>query len=855
VRFTLQTLFTLRAIVGGGIWLSAFIPIASADEGTSAGEQGAGFESAAAAAIGLGDPGQLTSLSVQTGRETDGRVVLRGKESRQQLLVTGHYATGQRRDLTRQVTYDVVPQGMIQVDSTGWVTPIGGGQVEIKVTHATGVESSISVEVGDWDDIPQVNFANQIVPIFTKLMCNSGGCHGKSGGQNGFRLSLLGFEPLEDHEHLLMESQGRRLSIALPEHSLLLLKATGRVPHGGGAPIEVGDHSYRLIRRWIAQGAPLGDANVARVASIEVLPKNRVMPRNANQQLVVVAHYEDGTTEDVTAMAQYDPNVAEMAEISSTGRVKIMDQTGDVAVMVRYQSRVAVFRATIPLGAPVDQLPHSRNFVDQLVFKKFKLLGLPPSPVCDDATFLRRASVDITGRLPAVDEVQSFLADGSPDKRDRWIDTLLASGGYADLFANKWSAILRNKRIDTRSRRGSFAFHHWIRAALHENLPYDELVRGIVTATGEVGRNPPVVWYREVNEVHEQVEDTAQLFLGLRIQCARCHHHPFEKWSRHDYYSFAAFFSRVGRKPGTQPLEERIFHRRGTATAVNPKNGQTVKPAGLGDEPLELAPETDPRHALVDWMTGPENHFFAHALVNRYWKHFFGRGLVNPEDDLRATNPATNPELLDHLSRHFISTGFDLKDLIRTICQSTTYQLSSLPNEFNQQDSQNFSRFYPRRLSAEVLLDAIDQVAGTTTSLAGLPPGTRAVQLPDSGSKLYFLRVFGRPNAATACECERSNNANLAQSLHLINSPQIHDKITSDSGRAALLTADQKRTNEMKIHELLLSALNRYPTADEIARLTAYLEKKAAENEGNARRGFEDVVWALVNTKEFLFNH
>ena len=804
---------------------------------------------------GMGEAGQLLAVSLETGRNVDGHFLLQGTDSRQQLVVTGEYDSGQRNDLTRDVFYESSPPGVVSVSSTGLVMPLANGQAEIKASHATGVSSSMSVVVEGWNEIPLVNFPNQIVPIFTKLSCNGGGCHGKSGGQNGFRLSLLGFEPAEDYEHLLKEARGRRLSVATPDQSLLLLKVTGATPHGGGQRMEVSDPTYRLIHRWIAQGAPFGDPAAAKVAAIEVFPKSRIMPTGGKQQLVVVAHYTDGGSEDVTALAQFDTNVAGMAEVNERGQVEILEQTGDVAVMIRYQSQVAVFRATIPLGAPVEELPPTRNFVDDLVFKKLKLLGVPPSRVCSEEEFLRRVTIDLTGRLPTLEEVESFLGDTTPDKRDRWIETLLASRSYADYFANKWTVILRNKRNGSGSRRGTYAFHYWVRRALHRNLPYDQFVRGIITASGEIGVNPPVAWYREVNELNEQVEDTAQLFLGLRIQCARCHHHPFERWSRRDYHSFAAFFSRVGRKPGSRPGEERIFHQRGVATAVNPKNGETISPAGLGARPLELTPETDPRHALVDWMVSPDNPHFAPTLVNRYWKHFFSRGLVDPEDDIRETNPATNPELLNALARQFIDTGFDLKGLIRTICQSSTYQLSSEPNRFNAEDKQNYSRYYPRRLQAEVLLDSIDQVAGAVTQFDGMPSGTRAVQLPDSGFDVYFLKVFGRPEADSACECERAGDASLAQSLHLINSADLLGKMSADSGRAARLAGDVQRDHDEKIEELFLIAMCRRPTAEEASALIGYVERKTTGENANARQAYEDVMWMLLNTKEFLFNH
>ncbi len=488
--------------------------------------------------------------------------------------------------------------------------------------------------------------------------------------------------------------------------------------------------------------------------------------------------------------------------------------------------------------------------------KKLRLLGLPPSPVCDDATFLRRVTIDVAGRLPTRAEAEEFLKDTSPDKRDRAIDRLATSTDYADYFANKWSAILRNQRSDETLRRGNYVFHNWIRQAMFDNMPYDKFVGSIVAATGEVGSHPPVAWYRQVDELNEQVEDTAQLFLGLRIQCARCHHHPMEKWSQNDYYSFSAFFSRLGKKPGVEPSESRIVHQIGPATATYPKTGTVVRPAGFGGSSLDLSPTQDPRQSLVKWMTGKENPFFARALVNRYWKHFFGRGLVDPEDDLRETNPATNPELLDALAAHFVESGFDLQDLVKTICKSNSYQLCSEPNESNKDDQQNFSRCYPRRLQAEVLLDAVDNLLGQSTKFAGVPLGTRAVQLPDSGFDSYFLTAFGRPQAVSACECERTGEASLAQSLHLTNSESLQRQLSADGGRAAKLATDTTRDYDEKIRELYLTAFAREPKQEERQRLASYLSKAAEAGDMVAiRAAYEDAIWALVNTKEFVFNH
>jgi hypothetical protein len=708
-----------------------------------------------------------------------------------------------------------------------------------------------------------------IVPIFTKTGCNGGGCHGKAAGQNGFRLSLLGFEPEEDYGFLVSEARGRRVFPAAPDRSLLLLRATGELPHGGGKRMDKESDEYQLLRRWIAQGMPYGNRNDPTVEHIEIIPQERLMPLEGDQQLVVLAHYTDGSVEDVTRRALYESNQKDIAEVDGQGWVQLRQQPGDVAVMVRYDGHVGVFRATIPLGAPMDTLPNPNNFIDEKVFAKLENLGIPPSGLCDDATFIRRVTLDVAGRLPTEAETHAFLSDTRLNKRDRWIDHLLDGPDYADYFANKYSALLRNRRDNGKEKRGSFAFHSWIRDSFYDNKPYDQFVREILTASGEITQNPPTAWYREVNQAQEKLEDTAQLFLATRLKCAQCHHHPYERWSQRDYYQFSAFFSRVGRKSGGYPEEESIYHKSGRASATHPKSKENLSPAGLGATPVSLEPEEDPRTALAEWITQPENPFFARALVNRYWKHFLNRGLVEPEDDMRDTNPPTNPELLEALAEHFVSSGFDLKDLVRQICRSRTYQASATPNEFNAIDTQHFSRHYPQRLEAEVLLDAVDEVTGTGTHFTGLPPSFRAVQLPDNSfnQDYYFLTVFGRPESASACECERSMDASLAQSLHMLNSKSIQEKILSESGTAAGFANDDPGKDNDNIRSLFLSALSREPTDAEMRQAKDYLHRSPrirVDEQGQAlppddkrdrRESFEDLIWMMLNMKEFLFNH
>ena len=707
-----------------------------------------------------------------------------------------------------------------------------------------------------------LNFTNDIVPIFTKASCNSGGCHGKASGQNGFKLSLLGFEPGEDFEHIVKEARGRRVFPAAPDQSLLLTKAINSTPHGGGKKLDPKSDEYAILRKWISIGMPWGKDTDPKIVSIEVQPTAKTMTLKSEQQLKVLAKYSDGYVRDVTRSALYEPNDKSMAETTEGGLVKMFDLPGEVAVMIRYQGKIAVFRGTAPLGAPVVSLPKSKNFIDDLVFNKLKTLGLPPSDPTDDNTFIRRVTIDVAGRVPTPAEVQSFVSDANPKKREALVDKLLASDEYADYFAGKWSALLRNKRAEPKDARGNFVFHRWIRDSLADNKRYDEFVRDVLTASGDINSMPPVAWYRQAKDTTIQMEDTAQLFLGQRLQCAQCHHHPFEKWSQQDYYGFAAFFTTVSKKPTNLPGEDVIFSKRAEAQAINLRTKQPVKPTGLGSPTLSIAPEDDPRIALADWMGSKENPFFAKALVNRYWKHFFNRGLIEPEDDMRDSNPPANPELLDALAKSFVASGYDLKQLIRTITQSTTYQLSAVPNKHNAIDRQNFSRYYPKRLQAEVLLDAINNVLDAKSAFDGMPTGTRATALPDNSFNTtnYFLTVFGRPEGSSACECERTQESSLAQSLHLINAPDIQKKLTDDKGRASLLAQDDKRNDEAKLTEIYQWIASRQPTPEQVKLGLAHIAKRTKDKTGKdlidgKRQAYEDILWALINTKEFLFNH
>jgi len=806
--------------------------------------------------VALPPASEVTSLAVAPPALT-----LKGLDDSAQLVITGQLKNGQAQDFTGDIQYTIANPAVARVTSAGRVMPIANGATEIVATYGDkSIKVALKTEAMDVN-LP-INFPNHIVPIFTKLGCNAGGCHGKSGGQNGFALSLLGFVPELDFQTLVKENRGRRLFPAAPDSSLLLLKATGTVAHAGGKRMEVGSDEYKLVRRWIASGTPFGDPKDPVVTKITIDPPRSVLSRNNRQQFRVVAHYTDNTTLDVTQRAQYESNDTEIAVVDGAALVRSLEMSGEAAVMARYLGNVSVFRATVPLGVKVpDYKFEPKTVVDNHTNKKWKELGIVPSELCTDKQFIRRLTLDLTGTLPTPNQIKSFLANPDPQKRDKLVDQLLETPEYSYLFANKWADVLRVKRRGEAARaEGTFAFHNWIRDAIAKDKPYDQFVREILGAVGDERHSPPTMWYKELLQPEQFVDDVAQVFLGLRMACAQCHHHPYEKWSQDDYWGLAAFFGRVGRKneqiPGgvanAQAQRQVIFTAR--AGGVNNKRtGQPAKITPLDAAPMEVAPEDDPRHKLVDWMADPKNPFFARAVANRYWAHFFGRGIVDPLDDMRVTNPPSNPELLDALAKELVDSKFSLKHLVRVIVKSRTYQLSAIPNDFNKHDKQAFARFYPRRMPAEVLFDAVNQVTHAPAAFGGLPADkhapTRAIMLPDESYPSYFLDVFGRPQRISACECERVSEANLAQALHLLNSQEIQDKLTRANARADLLAKDPRPDAE-KVEELFLWVFARRPSADHLSVALEHINRNAA----NRKLAYENLLWALLNTKEFVFN-
>ncbi|MFO0805656.1 MAG: DUF1553 domain-containing protein [Gemmataceae bacterium] len=785
---------------------------------------------------------------------------LRGIEDAPQLLITGKRADGRDVDLTASAAFSVADAKLIRVSGEGRVFGLANGSTEITAT-VNGMSVKVPVVTESMDAPLPINFGNHVVPVFTKLGCNSGGCHGKIQGQNGFRLSLLGFDAPFDYDNLLKEARGRRVFPANPDASLLLTKGAGVVAHGGGKKMDVSSEEYKVLRRWIASGTPFGQSTDPKVTKIQVVPENRVVDRAARQQLAVYAHYDNGSVEDVTRRAQYESNDTDVATVNEAGLVNTQNITGQAGVMVRYAGMVTVFRAVVPRPGDAPKFEFAeQTVVDKHTAKKWKELGIAPSELCTDEQFVRRVYLDITGTLPDAKTIRDFTAN-TDAKRDKLIDTLVDSMEYSYFFANKWADVLRVKRRQQQNRAtGTFAFHTWIREAVAADKPYDEFVRDVICAVGDETKSPPAFWYREVQTPENFVDDVSQVFLGQRLACANCHHHPYEKWSQDDYWGIAAFFARVGKKnvqvAGQQNNGQngkQVLFVRSTGSVTNKRTNQAAPMKPLDADSIIVPSDEDPRQLFADWLTSPKNPFFAKAVANRYWAHFFGKGIVDPLDDMRVTNPPSNPELLDALANNLIENKYSLKSLVKTICKSRTYQLSSNPNEFNQSDKQSYARYYPKRLQAEVLFDAVCKLTDSPTQFAGLPTDkfspSRAIMLPDESFTSYFLDVTGRPQRISACECERVNEASLAMSLHLLNSNEVQDKLARNGGRADAIAKDPRPDAE-KIEDLFLLAIAKKPTKEQLAAALEHL----AKNEKSKKQGYENILWALLNSKAFLFN-
>jgi hypothetical protein len=803
------------------------------------------FADAAAAAADDGSP--PISLSVEPTE-----VTLRGQWDRQQLIVTGRFESNQVRDLTHSVTYKVLTSDVVSISTEGVVTPRGNGSTVLHV-HRGNVEAKVTVQVEGMDQPTPVSFRRHVQPILTKAGCNAGACHGTPSGKNGFRLSLRGYDPSLDIRSLTHDSQSRRLNTLDPDQSLMLLKASARIPHEGGRRFDKNSYLYAHLNVWIAAGATDDSATAPQLTRLEVFPHDRVLDEPAvAQQLRVVADFSDGSKRDVTHLARYSFNAENIADVKPTGLVK-KNKKGEVAVTAEYMNQMATARLIFLDRAPAfaGTFPVANNNIDLHVFAKLKLLRIEPSPHCTDAEFIRRSTLDAIGKLPTPDEVRAFLASTEPQKREKWIDTLLERPDFADWWALMWTDRLGcNQRFV--GKLGAVKYHEWIHHAVADNMPEDEFVRAILTARGGNYSVPPASFYRRIRDPQMRAEEVAQLFLGVRIGCAKCHNHPGERWTQDDYYGLAAFFARIRYRDG--PFFIEIYNKEETVYSardgevIQPRTQQVVPPKFLGGSIPTFRASEDRLDVLASWLTSAENPFFARAAVNRIWYHLFGRGIVDPVDDLRSTNPPSNAELLDALAADFVKHGFDRKYLIRKIMLSRTYQQSWQTTATNADDDKYFSHAKVRLPRAEALLDAICSATETAEKFPQFPAGTSAVSLPDGEYKHPFLEAFGRPARAMACECERETDTNLSQALQLVGGQTVQDKLKSDTGRIARLLAAKKNDAEI-IEEMFLATFSRFPTADEREVLERRLEKAGDKR----RKVAEDILWALLNHKEFLF--
>jgi Protein of unknown function (DUF1549)/Protein of unknown function (DUF1553) len=712
---------------------------------------------------------------------------------------------------------------------------------------------AVSLAAGTLAAQDQVTFLRDVAPILNKVGCTQGTCHGAAKGKNGFKLSLRGYDPRFDYEALLYDLSGRRFNRADPGRSLMLLKPTMEVAHGGGLRFEKNSDYYKIIYKWIAEGVPFGDPAKDSVAEMQVKPKDIFMQKPGETASVKVAvKFADGQTRDVTREASVESNVPTVAPVDTKNASVTGERVGEATLMVRYQGKFSMIPVTVLNPTPGfawKALPQY-NFIDQKIDAKLEKLHIQPSPIADDATFLRRASLDLTGKIPAPAAIRAFVADTTPthEKRARMIDQLIASPAYVDHWTVKWGDLLQSNRKYL-GEKGVYEFQDWIRQSIASNKPYDKWVHELLTARGSSYDSPAANYFRVTREAKPTMEKTTQVFLGVRMVCAQCHDHPFERWTQSQYYQMSAFFSALGLRAGYEVGEEIVFDQRTDYEMKHPKTGRVVKPVFMVslNNPAPIPDDQRRRDALADWVTSKDNPFFAKAIANRIWSYFFGRGIIDPVDDIRASNPPSNPALLDALTKDVIDHGFDLQHLMRTIANSRAYQTSFTPNEWNAKDRDNFSRAYPRRLTAEELMDAVSTAAGARPAFPGTPEDTDAQQIVDPHiGEEGFLDVFGRPVRETSCECERRSDFSLPQALNLVNGATISDAVADPKGRVAKLVLSGKDDKAI-VEELYLAALGRFPDAQESDRGVKYLAGGAKASRT------QDLMWALLNSKGFLY--
>ncbi|HAY80645.1 MAG TPA: cell surface protein [Planctomycetaceae bacterium] len=763
----------------------------------------------------------------------------------QNFVVVATRDDGVTLDVTKQVTAKFAQDGVARIDGSQ-VFPVKDGETTLEVEYL-GHKSQAKVAVADSSVDRVISFHLDVMPILMRAGCNTGSCHGAKSGKDGFRLSLFGFDPNFDYHNITREIGTRRINLAVPEESLMVTKAVGSVPHTGGKRFELDSEYSQTMLEWLAAGAPRDPETPPNVTALEIYPPKAVIEgENSTQQFIARALYSDGTSRDVTKLAVFLTNNDNSAPMSEDGLVTAKAR-GEAFVMARFETKTVGSQVLVlPKDLQYEAPEVVGNYVDELVGAKLKRVRVLPSGLCSDEEFLRRATIDIAGMLPTEAEYREFMADTAADKRAKKIDDLLDRKEFSEIWTMKWAELLMIKSSNQVSKKSAFLYNSWLTDQIANEVPLDQMVRNLLGATGGTFTSPATNYYQLERDTLKTAENVAQVFMGIRTQCAQCHNHPFDRWTMDDYYSFAAFFAQVGRKTG-EDYREQIVYNRASGDVRHLVGNRVMAPKFLGG----VVPETkgrDRRQVLAEWLTAPDNPYFSKNVANRVWAHFFGIGIVEPVDDIRVSNPASNPELLHELGRRLVEYKYDFKQLVRDICNSQAYQRTTVRNASNEKDDRNFAHANVRRVPAETLLDCLSQVTNTKDKFAGLPLGARATQIADGRTSTYFLNAFGRATRETVCACESTTDPSLSQSLHMLNGSTTNSKITQGKVVPELISAEKKP--EEVIESLYLRALSRMPTDDERQRLLALA------NEGeNMQQGLEDVFWAVLNSREFLFNH
>lgn len=766
------------------------------------------------------------------------------------LIVSGRTADGFAVDLSATAVMTSADP-TIAVIENGWVKPLKSGQTQISV-QAAGQTVQVPVVVDLTPTERPFSFKHEVMPVLSKGGCNMGACHGYSLGKNGFKLSLRGGEATQDYQAVFGDQFGRRINLLNPADSLMLTKPLGDVPHRGGIRLAKGSLSQHILQTWISQGAKSDLEDKNDIEFVSVFPDRFVLEPGQSHRLQLIAHYTDGTKRDVTKLAIFNVNTDGVAEVNDVGFVTSRD-VGESAVVARFERKFAAARLIVLKPKPTFQptpIP-TDHFIDQHVIAKLNDLKMTPSDLSTDEEFLRRVSIDLIGLQPTPTEVRAFVADTDAAKRAKIVDALFSRPEFVDHWSLKWGDLLQNSRVRL-TEPAVYGFREWIRSAVASNMPLDEMTRQLLTSKGGSADNPAGAYYLISKDTNDTLERVAEVFCGVRMLCARCHTHPLENWTQEDYYGLASFFNQVS--PKNDPRMAGVPNARAVALnlsagfATNPRSQRAQPPRYLGGSQPDLTPGIDRRVAFANWLTAPENPMFARSFTNRFWSYFFSRGIIDPVDDLRTTNPPVNPELLEALTKDFVEHRFDVRHLMRRIVSSQTYQRSSVANDSNRHDTLNFARSIPRRIPAEALLDSLVQATGVRENFGGAPAGFTAAQLPDAEVTSDFLQLFGKPQRAEACECERDGDSNMLQALHLINGQSILRRVTDGGGRVAQLI-NAKQPDDQLIDELYLWSLSRRPTSKELELAKAHFQ---SYGEQQRREAAQDLMWSLFNSRDFL---